>query len=357
MTNPEKVQIMDIRTKAKIKRALIQAGKQTRGMSDAELLDAYDKLNGKEPEPTQETHDIDHDATDAAFTSIVQKMYEQRIEVLEMRVYELEGLRPKIINVEVQREGKKQINEIASPHYMLADCITYAACGLNTYLVGPAGTGKTTLAAQVADALDLNFYFTNAIMQKYELYGFVDAGGNYQATPFYEWCKNGGVFLFDEIDSSQASAVIAFNATLANRIAVFPNGERVKLHEDCICFAAGNTAGKGATREYLRNPLDGASLDRFLMVPVDYDRNLESDLARKTYLENGGKDVTVADAITTKVHMLRDKANELSMTAIISTRAILKACTLVANGIERNQALQVSLYEHLNADQRAALGV
>ena len=148
---------------------------------------------------------------------------------------------------------------------MFDPVLQISALGINQMLVGPAGSGKTTLAAQVAQALNLEFYFTGALQTKYDIIGFIDGNGIYHRTAFRNAFENGGVFLWDEIDSSDARAMVAFNSALENDTADFPDGN-VKRHPDFISIASANTYGRGADRMYIgRNHLDAATLDRFVV--------------------------------------------------------------------------------------------
>ena len=135
-------------------------------------------------------------------------------------------------------------------------------------MVGPAGSGKTTAAHEAAKALGIPFYFTGAIDSAYKLTGFIDAQGRTVRTAFREAFEHGGVFLFDEMDSSMPAALLAFNAALANGHADFPDGI-IKRHPDFRAIAACNTFGGGANRQYVgRMQLDAASLDRFAIAPL-----------------------------------------------------------------------------------------
>lgn len=88
----------------------------------------------------------------------------------------------------------------------------------------PFQTGKwqfschfPVICQQVAEALGLDFYFTNAVTQEYKLTGFIDANGNYQETQFYKAFTKGGLFFLDEMDASIPETLIILNAAIANR--------------------------------------------------------------------------------------------------------------------------------------------
>ena len=149
------------------------------------------------------------------------------------------------------------------------------------FLTGPAGSGKNVLCKQVAEALGLKFYFTNAVTQEYKLTGFTDAMGNYQPTQFYKAFTEGGLFMLDEIDASIPEVLVILNAAIANRYFDFPAPiGYVEAHPDFRVIAAGNTTGHGADFEYIgRNQLDAASLDRFAVVKVGYSEAIENSVA------------------------------------------------------------------------------
>jgi MoxR-like ATPase len=151
-------------------------------------------------------------------------------------------------------------------------------------LIGPAGTGKNVICKQVAKVLNSDFYFSNAVTQEYKLTGFIDANGIYQETEFYKAFKNGGVFMLDEIDASIPEVLVILNAAIANRYFDFPNG-KIEAHENFRVVAAGNTYGTGASYQYVgRNQLDGASLDRFAQVEINYSPRIEESLTQDAEL-------------------------------------------------------------------------
>lgn len=187
------------------------------------------------------------------------------------------------------------------------------ASGENVYLYGPAGSGKNTICAQVAKALKLEFYYQNTLVTKFDISGYKNAQGEFEETAAYKAMKNGGLLMLDELDNSQAEAIIALNAALANGYYTFGNGEQVKLHDNFRCLAAGNTNGQGATEEYCgRFAMDESSRDRFAFIHIDYNSDIEKSLSK------GHTDILEF------VHDLRNACKSLQIKLIAGYRAIGK---------------------------------
>lgn len=198
----------------------------------------------------------------------LRKMVDQAVEdkVKDVRPIKLEVKSPKGINVV---EG--------TLHKAFEEVLTYVSGGDAVYLYGPAGSGKTHMAAQIAKALGLEFYYSGQLSQEYKFAGFTDANGHYQPTPFYKAWTKGGLYFFDEFDRSLADVCTDLNGALANGIFDFPAPiGTVEKHPDFRCLAAGNTIGRGATGVYVAaNALDGSTLDRFMPVEMTYDTRVE----------------------------------------------------------------------------------
>ncbi len=203
-------------------------------------------------------------------------------------------------------------------------------------LVGSAGTGKNYLCKQVADFLDLEFYFANAVTQEHKLTGFIDANGVYHETQFYKAFTQGGLFMFDEIDASDAEVLVTFNAMLANGYMDFPTG-REYAHENFRVIAAANTFGNGASYEYVgRTQLDAATLDRFTTLIIDYDERIENSLT---------DDTSLLEFIRT----FRGACAEYGINHIASYRAI-ERCRDFVDLFGAVDALKIGLVKNLERD-------
>jgi len=195
---------------------------------------------------------------------------------------ELRRQRPKVLTF---KQHDKPPVTIAGAHPMLPKVLAHINLGENVLLVGPRGSGKTTLAAQIAEALSLPFSdqsCSGGITESAFLGRLCPVTGEYRPTPFVEAYENGGVFLFDEIDAADPNVLIVLNSALANGHITLPartGRNKAPRHADFRAVAAANTYGLGADRIYAgRQQLDGATLDRFTVFDVDYSESVETQL-------------------------------------------------------------------------------
>jgi MoxR-like ATPase len=209
-------------------------------------------------------------------------------------------------NWTIQIEGAPAVQLSGKPHAKLGQLVQLMALREPVYMKGPAGSGKSTAAEMAAESFGLPFYHVGKVDSKYDLIGFVDANGTYQSSSLYSAYKDGGVFLWDEVDASAPDALTAFLNLIEGRSFEFPCG-KVEKHVDFRPIAAGNTSMLGGTAEYSgRTRQDGAFKDRFCEIEWGYDEDLEKALY-------GSAAVTVQE--------LRAKAEKLGIRHIISPRA------------------------------------
>jgi len=222
-------------------------------------------------------------------------------------------------------------------HNQFEHLLTAVGAGQPVLLVGPAGTGKTQGAEQIAEALDLSFHSISVGSQtsKSDLVGYMDGGGTYRRTQFREAYEDGGLFLLDEADAGNSNVLILLNAALSNGYMAFPDG-MIHRHKDFRMVATANTFGNGASRQYVgRNQLDAATLDRFTVLNWDIDDKIELAMAGKA--PEGKKWLAAVRAVRQRV------SEQLELRVVISPRATLRGAQLLAAGMQFDQVLQMAL--------------
>lgn len=218
-----------------------------------------------------------------------------------------------VINLTI--EGKtttKVIQAIVNPN--AEEILDYLKEGENVFLWGPAGAGKNVLGEQLADMLNVDFYYMNTVYTKYDITGFTDAQGNYIPTAVINWLRaSGGLLFLDEICTNAPEANTAINALLANKYIVLQNGEVLKMSARHYVVAADNTNGLGATEEYNgRYKMDESTRDRFAFFFIDYDSAVEESIVGEK------KD------ILSFIYDLRRITKECNITLILGYRCITR---------------------------------
>ncbi len=245
---------------------------------------------------------------------------------------------------EQEEERKVRPKKKRTKHIKYNQIMTCIEVGIPVYLAGPAGSGKNYTVEKIADELGWNFYFSNSIQQEYKLTGFIDAGGKYHETEFYKACMDEEecIFFLDEIDASIPDVLVLLNAAIANGYFEFPN-RRVDF--DNVHFvAAGNTVGSGADDRYTgRMVLDSATLDRFAIIPFDYDRDIELNLANDN------------EELITFIHDVRKFIDDRGLRHTVSYRCIKMVTQLEETGMDLTDILDIAVFKGLDKDTRRVI--
>ena len=203
--------------------------------------------------------------------------------------------------------------------------------GVNVWLVGPAGTGKTQAAHAAAKALGLKFTpkSVGPTSAEYDLLGYNNANGTWTKGAFYDPFKHGGVLLIDEFDGASGDSLIAINGILANGWAMFGD-EYVEKHPDFRVIAAANTIGTGRDSVYIgRSQLDGATLDRFSNLRWGYDKGIEDSIC-STWEAAAPARASQVRAWYAYVLRVRAAVESVDVRMPITTRALLDGAKLIA---------------------------
>ena len=225
----------------------------------------------------------------------------------------------RIVNINIEAI-KKQFSTKDIFHKDFEKVLKLVSTKKPVLLKGPAGSGKNVIIEQIAKALGLQFYYCNDVTDEYKIMGFVDANGRYVQTQFFKAFTNGGIIFIDEIDNSNPSALLAINASIGtgyNHYMAFPDGNFYQAHNDFHLIAAANTFGTGADMIYSgRQALDGATLNRFLPIVIDYDKDLERNIINH-------------EEILNLYWQIRDIIQSNTIRHVISTRNIKNASDLL----------------------------
>ena len=243
-----------------------------------------------------------------------QEEYSAKIDNLTAQVEELKN-RPTTsgTTINITIDGKtetKVIKSIVNPN--AEELVDYLKEGENVFLWGPAGAGKNVLGEQLAEMLNVPFFYMNTVYTKYDITGFTDAQGNYIPTAVINWLNNdGGLMFLDEMCTNAPEANTAINALLANKYIVLQNGEVLKMSPRHYVVAADNTNGLGATEEYNgRYKMDESTRDRFAFFFIDYDAAVEESIV------GDKKDILVF------VRELRKVTKECNISLVLGYRCI-----------------------------------
>ena len=176
-------------------------------------------------------------------------------------------------------EYKSEPGELRHPN--LDTLIPLLARSVDVYLYGPSGSTKTFACEQAARVIGRpSAVVTMPGMSTARLLGYMRPDGQVVDTPFTQMFPNGGVLILDEFDRTDPAVAAALNSALANG-RYNHGGRELVRHPDFVVAANGNTAMRGATREYTSaKPLDYATAARFRFVEWPYDEALELAFGR-----------------------------------------------------------------------------
>ena len=256
----------------------------------------------------------------------------------------VDSLRP----VEIHLPNRPVTKLDGVQHHQFDKVLRVLAKNRNVFMVGSAGTGKTTIAERAAQALGLEFSAQsfNAQSSKADLVGFTTANGVYIPTEFRKRFQDGGVYLLDEIDNANPNILGTLNAALANGYMAFPDG-MVKRHAEFVAIAAGNTYGNGATAQYVgRNPIDAATKDRFVFMDILIDENVEAAMVRAT-----GLDADKASQWLQVVRKCRANVQASGLQIIVSPRAAENGAHLLDAGFSMREVVDMTILKGAKQDQ------
>ena len=259
---------------------------------------------------------------------------------------QIDSLRPQVTNITVANRPTVQIQGVL--HNRFTDILHTVGAGVHAYLVGSAGTGKSTIGKQVADSLNVPFASKSVSGQTPEsaLVGYMAGGGNYVGTEFRRIFEHGGVFLLDEVDNGNPNVLNVLNSALANDAMAFADG-MVSRHPNFVAIATANTYGNGATAEYVgRNPIDKAFLNRFATIDIDIDENVEDAM-----LNSVGLSLDVSRLWITAIRKARANVFSAGLRVLVTPRNTLNGAKQIGAGMAPAKAFATQITAGLKPEQ------
>lgn len=179
----------------------------------------------------------------------------------------------------------------------------------NIWMVGPAGCGKSTMARNVAEDMELPYLCISCGIgtSATEFIGYKYP--TRETTRFSEFYAKPSIILIDELTALDPAVAQILNAALANDEIETTTG-LVHRHPECVIIATSNTFGFGCDRQYVaNNQLDASTIDRFVggIVEVTYSVQYESQYDEE---------------VVKYVNTLRKFTKEASLRKVLSTRMI-----------------------------------
>lgn len=291
----------------------------------------------------------------------------------EVQKLRTEGLKGGTTNIVVHSKGELPVPSFENAEIpnspILKRVIEHLSNREHVALVGPAGSGKSTIVRLACKALGATLYHTPCggdIREQHLLGRTIPVQGEwtYIPAPFVQAFESEGfsVAMLDEMDGvSDPSVLLPINDVLAGFEKLHlpwrwnaPYAERGKGFLGVA--ATMNTIGAGATSMYQgRTALDGSTLDRFVgrIIVVPYDASYE-----EAYITGpaGSPACPSGSDFLAWVRMLRVKVEQNNLRRIVSTRMLQQGVAMLRRGWELPKVKE-ALLTGWSPDDRRLCGV
>lgn len=235
--------------------------------------------------------------------------------------------------------------KVTGAHPRLATLIRMLSAGVNVWIYGPAGSGKSFGARQAAEALGREVEYVACSEQTLaqELTGWRNATGAMVETPVTRAWRDGGALILDEVDRLDPGAASTLHEALAGGTLASPEGP-IARHANTIVVGTANTGGHGGDRVYTSaRQQDAALRSRFAMLLWGYDEGHETRLAT-AHAGSAG----LAAAWCSVVRSTRAKLAARAARYVVSPRAVIDGCRLLRAGLTVEEAIDATVRQGMN---------
>lgn len=268
--------------------------------------------------------------------------------------------------IEVRESGGAVREVKGAAHRQLPQVVAWVQAGVPVWLWGQAGAGKTFLFYQIAEVLRLTptVISVDPTMTVGKLLGYRNlANGEFVEGFLYRAFRDGGLVGVDEVDTGDPGILATLNALIANDRYLFPNGETVARHPDFRMVAGANSKGTGATAGYVaRNRLDAATLDRFAVIELVYDTDLEFTLATGEPVAvpssapwQGVAGPLASVALVRWVEWVQRVRARVGTSVLISPRASILGCRALRVGVPAGEVAEALVFRFCSPDTKQSI--
>lgn len=159
-------------------------------------------------------------------------------------------------------------------HPKFDEVLKYVLAGNTVCLTGPSKCGKTKIAKELANLLNLNFYnIGNIYDETIQINGYYDLNTNYNKPAFQRCFENGGITLIKNIDNAPIQAIYSLNNIISNfkyNPYIFGDKKITKPSPNFRLIMTNNNNIK----------LDSGDIDNLVRIDIDYDENYENSLTK-----------------------------------------------------------------------------
>lgn len=251
--------------------------------------------------------------------------------------------------------GSKPTVTVKGAHSIVPTIVRWMLAGLNVWLHGAAGNGKSTIAEHVAEALSAELFEVSLSPETSEvkLRGYNDAQGREvksaigRAVEAMQQGKTVVLFL-DEISNARPDLATWLNMMLANRKVELPSGTH-ELNDEFYVLAAANDVGLGASVKYPKGKLQDASFrDRFNFVEVPIDMNIVNAVVASRCDNESLRDQWMA-----VWHKARLNVQTYGLNFEITPRSAIQGATLLGIGESMEVAIMSALLRGVSDQHQA----